>query len=91
MLKKIKKVYVFMMNRKINIIENMLDRLQRLKAKTKLKVHRKISDRYDQMKYLGQNPIFQFQEDPFNKSAQGIAFIRQEVLLKKKLKVRIAN
>ena len=43
------------------------------------------------MNYMGQIRKFQFEEGPFGQGIQGIVFILQEVLLEKKLKVKMAK
>ena len=55
----------------------MINKLQRLKGKTKLKFYKNISDYYFEMK----NRNFQTQQDPFLKNAQGISNIYHEVML----------
>ena len=77
--KKIIETYINMVNTKYNSIEDMIDKLQSLKGKTKLKFYKNISDYYIEMK----NKNFQTQQDqdPFSKNAQGISKIYHEVLL----------
>ena len=56
----------------------MINKLQSLKGKTKLKFYKNISNYYIEMK----NRNFQTQDqDPFAKNAQGISKIYHEVLL----------
>ena len=55
----------------------MIDKLQQLKGKSKLKFYQNISKYYTEMK----NKNFQTQQDPFSKNAQGISKIYHEVLL----------
>ena len=55
----------------------MIDKLQELKVKTKLKYYKNISNYYNEMKHKN----FQTQEDPFSKNAQGISKIYHEILL----------
>ena len=58
--------------------EDMIDKLQNLKGKTKLKFYKNISNYYEEMK----NKNFQtHHEDPFAKNAQGISKYYHEVLL----------
>ena len=57
--------------------EDMIDKLQSLKRKTKLKFYKNISEDYIEMK----NRNFQTQEDPFAKNAQGISKIYHQLLL----------
>ena len=54
--------------------QDMIDKLQQLKGKTKLKFHKNISNYFDNM-------IIRFDEDPFAKNAQGISKIYREMLL----------
>ena len=57
--------------------EEMINKLQQLKGKTKLKFYKNISNYYDSMN-------IRFDEDAFAKNAQGIIKIYHEVLLLKK-------
>ena len=66
-----------MVNTTHNSTEDMIDKLQSLKGKTKLKFYKNISNYYIEMK----NRNFQTQKDPFAKNAQSISKIYQEVLL----------
>ena len=67
-----------MVNTNYNSTENMINRLQQLKGKTKLKFYKNISKYYIEMKKKN----FQtHHEDPFSKNAQGISKIYHEVLL----------
>ena len=67
-----------MVNTNYNSIEEMIDKLQSLKGKTKLKFYKNISNYYTEMK----NKNFQTNnQDPFAKNAQGISKIYHEVLL----------
>ena len=61
-----------------NSSEDMINKLQSLKGKTKLKFYKNISNYYTEMK----NKNFQTNnQDPFAKNAQGISKIYHEVLL----------
>ena len=60
-----------------NSTQEMIDKLQYLKCKTKLEFYRNISNYYIEMK----NKLFQTQEDLFAKNARGISKIYHEVLL----------
>ena len=60
-----------------NSTEDMMNKLQELKGKTKLKFYKNISKYYDGMK----NRNFQTQEDPFAKNVQGISKLYHEVLM----------
>ena len=75
--KKIREIFINMVNTTYNSTEDMINKLQSLKGKTKLKFYKNISNYYIEMK----NRNFQTQEDPFAKNAQGISKIYHEVLL----------
>ena len=67
-----------MVNTIYNSTEEMIDKLQQLKGKTKLKFYENINNYYTEMK----NKNFQTnQQDPFSKIAQGISKIYHEILL----------
>ena len=66
-----------MVNTIYNRTQDMFDELQSLKGRTKLKIYKNISDYYIEKK----NNIFQTQEDPFSRNAQGISKIYHEVFL----------
>ena len=66
-----------MVNTTYNSTEDMIDKLQQLKGKTKLKFYKNVNNYYTEMK----NKNFQTQQDPFTKIAQGISKIYHEVLL----------
>ena len=70
-----------MMNTKSKLTEDMINKLQHLKGKPKLKFYINISDYYDEKIYVGQSGYFQFDEDPFAEKARGIGFIHHEALL----------
>ena len=67
--KKIRKIYISMAN--TNSTEDMNNKLQSLKYKTKLKFCKNISNYYDEMN----TKKFRFEEDPFAKNAQGFGKI----------------
>ena len=76
--KKISEIYINMVNTTYNSTEDMINKLQSLKGKTKLKFYENISNYYIEMK----NKNFQTNnQDPFAKNAQGISKIYHEVLL----------
>ena len=75
--KKIIEIYINMVNTPYNSSEDMINKLQSLKGKTKLKFYKNISNYYIEMK----NKNFQTQQDPFAKNARGISKIYHEVLL----------
>ena len=74
---KIREIDINMVNTNYNTTEDMINKLQSLKGKTKLKFYKNISDYYIEMK----NRNFQTQEDPFAKNAPGISKIYHELLL----------
>ena len=77
-IKKIREIYINMVNTTYNSSEDMINKLQLLKGKTKLKFYKNISNYYIEMK----NKNFQTKnQDPFAKNAQGISKIYHEVLL----------
>ena len=74
---KIREIFINMVNTTYNKTEDMIDKLQSVKGKTKLKLYKNISDYYIEMK----NRIFQtHKEDPFSKNAQGISKVYHEIL-----------
>ena len=75
--KKIREIYIDMVNTTYNSTEDMINKLHELKGKTKLKFYKNISKYYHEMK----NKNFQTQQDPFAKNAQGTSKIYHEVLL----------
>ena len=75
--KKIREIYINMVNTTYNSTEDIFIKLQQLKGKTKFKFYKNIHNYYIEMK----NKNFQTQEDPFAKNAQGISKIYHEVLL----------
>ena len=76
--KKIREIYINMVNTTYNSSEDMINKLQELKGKTKLKFHKNISNYYIEMKHKN----FQTNnQDAFAKIAKGIIKIYHEVLL----------
>ena len=76
--KRIREIYINMVNTDYNSTEDMINKLQELKGKTKLKFHKNINNYYNEMK----NKNFQtYQQDPFSKNAPGFSKIYHEVLL----------
>ena len=76
--KKILEIWMNMVNTTYNSSEDMINKLQELKGKTKLKFYKNISNYYIEMK----NKNFQTNnQDPFARNAQGISKIYHEVLL----------
>ena len=66
-----------MVNTTYNSTEDMINKLQSLKGKTKLKFYKNLGNFYTEMK----NKNFQIKQDPFSRNAQGISKIYHEVLL----------
>ena len=60
-----------MVNTNYNSTEDMINKLQSLKGKTKINIYKNIKNYYTEMK----NKNFQSQHDPFSKNAQGISKI----------------
>ena len=75
--KKIRDIWMNMVNTNYNSTEDMINKLQSLKGKTKLKFYKNISNYYTEMK----NKNFQTQQDPFSKNAEGNNKFYHEVLL----------
>ena len=76
--KKIREIFINMVNTYYNSTEDMINKLQSLEGKTKLKFYKNISNYYTEMK----NKNFQTNnQDPFSKNAQGISRVYHEVLL----------
>ena len=73
--KKIREIWMNMINTIYNSTEDMINKLQELKGETKLKFHKNINNYHIEMK----NKNFQTQQDPFSKSAQGVSKIYHEV------------
>ena len=63
-----------MVNTTFNSTEDMINKIQELKCKTKLKFYNNESNFYDNMD-------IRFDEDPFAKNSQGISKVYHEVLL----------
>ena len=76
--KKIREIYINMVNTTYKSSKDMINKLQSLKGKIKLKFYKNIGNYYIEMK----NKNFQTnQQDPFSRNAQGISKIYHEVLL----------
>ena len=75
--KRIRKIWMNMINTNYNTTEDMNKKLLSLKGKTKLKFYINLSIYYDEMN-IGN---VKFEEDPFSKNAQGISKIYLEVIL----------
>ena len=68
---------MILVNTKYNSTEDMINKLQELSGRTKLRFYKNISDYYNEMK----NKNFQTQQDPFAKNTRGISKVYHEVLL----------
>ena len=75
--KKIKEIWMNMVNTTYNSTEDLINKLQQLNGKTKLKFFKIISNYYIEMK----NKNFQTHQDPFSRNAQGFSKIYHEVIL----------
>ena len=71
--KRIRDIWMNMLNTTYNSTEDMINKLQQLRGNTKLKFYKSISNYYDNMN-------IKFDEDPFAKNAQGISKIYHEVM-----------
>ena len=69
-----REIYYSIVKTTYNPTEDMINELQEIKGKTKLKFYKNISNYYDNMNNT-------FDEDPFAKNAQGISEIYHEMLL----------
>ena len=70
-----------MVNTKYNTTEDMINKLQQLNGRTKIKFYQNISNYYDAMGYRRKGNTFQFEEDLFIRNAEGISYIYHEALL----------
>ena len=66
-----------LVNTTYNSSKDIINKLQDLKGKRKLKFYRNINNYYDEISIRN----FKFEDDPFSKNAQGISKIYHEVLL----------
>ena len=55
--------------------QDMINKLQSLKVKTKINFYKNISNYYNEMNIRRQSGIFQFEEGPFSKNVEGISKI----------------
>ena len=69
-----------MVHTKNDSTQVMIDKLQSLNGKTKIKFYQNIGNFYDEMGY-GRSNTFQFKEDVFSKNAKSISKIYHEVLI----------
>ena len=72
--KKVREIWMNVVNTNYNSTEDMINKLQELKGEAKLKIYKNISNYYD-------NVNIRMDEDPFAKNAQGISENYHEVLL----------
>ena len=75
--KEIRDFWLNLVNTNYKSTEDMINKLQQLKGKTKIKIYKNLSNYYNEMK----NKNFETQEDPFSRNAQGTCKIYHEVLL----------
>ena len=73
----IREIWRNMANTTYNSTEDMIDKVQELKGKTKLNFYKNISNCYDNMN-------IRMNEDPFSKNFQGMSKLYHGVLLLKK-------
>ena len=60
----------------------MINKLQSLKRKTKIKFYQTLNVFYDEMNIRRQSGKFQFQEDPFSKNVEGIGkFLSRSIIV----------
>ena len=78
-----KEVPFSIMNTKNKTIKDMINKLEKLKGKTKLEFHQDFIKYYDAMNYLRTSGNLHFEEDPFSINAKNVAFIMHEALLRK--------
>ena len=79
--KKIREIYYSIVNTTYTSSEDLINNLESLKGKTKLKFYKNISIYYDEKNIRRQSGTFQFEEDPFSKNVRGIGKKIQDVLL----------
>ena len=61
--------------------EDMINKLENLKGKTKLKFYQNISNYYDEMNFRRQKGNFQFEEETFSKGVQSISKDYHDLLI----------
>ena len=74
-----------MVNTKDYTTQDMIDKLQQVKGRTKLKIYRKISNLHDEMDYRRNGDAFQFEEDILSKNVKKIRENYHGVLLLMKI------
>ena len=84
MLKKIREIWMDLVNTTSNLTDDIINKEQSLKGKTKLKFYKNISNQFKEMKHKN----FQTQQDPFAKNAQGISKFYEVLLLMKFLQTK---
>ena len=72
--KKTREIWMNMVNTTYNPTQDMINKIQSLKGKTKLKFYQKMSNYSDNMN-------IRMDEDPFARNAQGISEIYHEVMI----------
>ena len=75
---KIREINYSMANTTYNSTADMINNLQNLKGKLKLKFYR---NHYDERNIRRQSDNFQFEEDPSSKNVEGVAKIYHDVLM----------
>ena len=66
---------------KVKAIEDMKKNLEKLKSKSKLKLHRSFCEYYEEMNYLKQSGNFQFEEFTSSEKAQSLATVMHKAIL----------
>ena len=79
--KKIRDIYSSMVTTNYNSTQVIINKLQSLKGKTKIKFYQEISKYYDEKNNGRQSNSFQFEEDPFGRKNEIFGKIHHEVLL----------
>ena len=73
-----------MVNTTYNSTQDMINKIQLLKGKTKLKLYKDKSNYYDEMNIRRRSGKIQFEEDPFSKKVQGFIETYHKMKLKMK-------
>ena len=79
--KNIRKIFYSMVKTTYKSPEDMNNKLQSLKGKTKIKFYKIIFNYYDEMNIRRRSGNFQFEEDPSGKNVQSFVKIYHEVVL----------
>ena len=77
--KKIREIWKIMVNTIFNSTDDMIEKLQQIKGKTKSKFKKNLSNFYDKVNIKN----FRLEEDPFSTNAQGVSKTFHEILLLK--------